>query len=99
MPSAHRRPGALSEQLAQQLATVEPSYDGHMVYRPCRVTVDDGSIHDRVYVVEASPYKQMWGVWPENDPAKVSIAVERLAKIEASPSRLPAGLATKLYES
>ncbi len=70
-----------------------------MVYRPCRVTLDDGSVQDRVYVVEASPYKRSWGVWPEDDSAKRSVPVERVEAIESSPTRLPAHLATKMYEA
>lgn len=50
-----------------------------------------------MYIVEADPYKQLWGIWPEQDPAMRSIAIEEVHVIEESPHRLPAQLATKLY--
>ena len=87
----------LSPGLADELAAVEPSHDGRLEYRPCRVTLRDGRVLDRVYVVEADEYFRLWGVWPENDRAKRSLALDDVAHIESSPVRLPACCADKVY--
>lgn len=85
---------ALNAELAKQLANA-PITDN--LYRPCQVTLDDGTRHDRVYVVEAEPWFRQWGVWPEDDDGKRFLPVRRVSKIVDSPSRLPARAADKLY--
>lgn len=52
-----------------------------------------------MYAVEANGYLRMWGVDPSDDPAKRSVAVDQVVKIEDSPYRLPAPLADKLYRA
>jgi hypothetical protein len=102
--SSRRTPPAreysrLSRRLAAQLERVVPSRDGEIEYYPCRVALKDGSVQDRVYIVDADSYIRTWGVWPEDDPAKRSIPLDDVGEIEASPFRLPAALANRLYEA
>jgi len=89
-----RRYPPLPEKLVQPLSAVEAT-DG--LYRPCMVTLHDGSTLDCVYLVEAQPWFSVWGVWPEDDEAKLSVDVRAVAAIEDSPSRLPASVANALY--
>ena len=91
-----RRYPAIKAELAQQLLTVPLSND---LYRPCCVTLVDGTVRDRVYVVGAQPWFQQWGVWPEDDQDKSFVPIERVGSIVASASRLPALFANKLYEA
>jgi hypothetical protein len=51
----------ISEGLFRQLLEVEPSRDGEMEYRPCRVRLTDGQTLDRVYVSDATKYLGTWG--------------------------------------
>jgi hypothetical protein len=89
----------IPRQLFEQIEAVEPSRDGQLEYRPCRVWLADGSVHDRVYVQEALAWIRMWGVWPDEDPGKNEIAIEHVVEIATSPVRLPAALATKMYDA
>jgi hypothetical protein len=50
-----------------------------------------------VYLVDAERYIRAWGVWPEDDEAKQSVAMEEVIALEESRYRLPAELANKLY--
>ena len=52
----------ISEELFRQLLGVEPSRDGEMEYRPCRVRLKDGQTLDRVYVADATTYLGLWGI-------------------------------------
>jgi len=63
------------------------------------VTLDDGTEQDFVYFCEAEPWFEHWGVDPEDDPGKESLALERVAAVKDSPSRLPAQLADKMYQA
>jgi len=76
---------------------VEASVDGATEYRPCEVTLVDGTVQDRVYVQEATRWFSVWGVDPEDDHGKVLVPVERIAQIAESPTRLPARFATRMY--
>lgn len=93
-----RRYPALPAPLREQLLAVPPSVDGGFAYRPCRLLLTSGRAIERAYVQEARAYHRLWGVWPEDDPGKQSISIVRVAAIEPSPHRLPAPLATRLYE-
>lgn len=86
---------ALTDELARQLSDVQPS-DG--LYHPCKVTLHDGTVKDCVYIAAASPWYQLWGVWPEEDAGKHSVDVRAVKSIEDSPSRLPVNFANKLYQ-
>lgn len=84
--------------LREQLQRVEPSSDGVVAYRPCRVRLASGELRDFVYVVDADAYIRAWGIWPEDDDAKTAVALEDVVAVEESPHRLPVDLANKLYE-
>jgi hypothetical protein len=89
----------ISEELFRQLLEVEPSRDGEMEYRPCRVHLKDGRTLDGVYIADAAKYVALWGIWPEFDSHKRSVSVDDVVKIEESPIRIPAHLANKMYEA
>jgi hypothetical protein len=90
---------ALARHLHDKLMRIVPSEDHGLKYYPCRVTLREGRVVDRVYVVEQAPYIRIWGVYPEDDRAKLSVPVEAIADLEESPFRLPPTLANKLYEA
>jgi hypothetical protein len=90
---------AIPAQLRSQLLRIEPSQDRELEYRPCTVHLNDGSVHDRVYVVEAEPYIRKWGIWPDHDVHKRHVSIADVTRIEESPSRLPASVASKVYEA
>lgn len=85
---------ALSAELANQLRDVPLT---GCLYRPCQITLDDETVRDRVYVVDARPWFKWWGVWPEDDEGKSSLPLQRVSLIVDSPSRLPPRYAEKLY--
>ena len=89
----------ISEELFRQLLEVEPSRDGEMEYRPCRVRLTDGQTLDRIYIADATKYLGHWGIWPEFDSYKRSVPIDDVLSIEESPSRIPARLANKMYEA
>src|SRR6266542_3300388 len=93
------RISVIRPELLSQLMNVEPSIDGDLEYRPCLVHLHDGRALDRVYVVQAEPYIRLWGIWPEFDRGKRSLSIDEVVQINESPSRLPARLATKMYEA
>jgi hypothetical protein len=82
--------------LLAQLEAVTRSIDGGLLYRPCRVTLRDGRVIDRVYVQEAWAWKGTWGVWPEDDRGKASISIDDVVRIEESPSRIAPDLDNRL---
>lgn len=87
---------SLSHDLARQLSTV-PVSGG--IYYPCSVVLSDGTVKDRVYLVEAGPWFRYWGVWPEDDRGKQSVDFKMVTSIKDSPSRLPARFANELYNA
>ncbi len=88
----------LTPRLYEQLKMVKPSVDRTMQYRPCWVRLTDGTLLGRVYVVEATAYKEFWGIWPSDDEAKRYVLVEKIEEIKESPFRLSAVFADRLYE-
>src|SRR5262249_18003886 len=56
----------IPERLLDELNRVTPSNEGLMLYRPCRVQLKDGTIDERVYVVEAESFVHLWGHWPQH---------------------------------
>lgn len=95
-----RRPrSVLSSTLKQSLLAVEPSRSCGVEYRPCVVTLDDGTQRDFVYLCEAQSWFAQWGVDPEDDRGKDFVALEHVVEIAESPSRLPARLAEKMYQA
>jgi len=93
------RYSAIPRRLLKELEAVPPSLDRDVKYHPCAVTLDDGRELGRVYVMKYEPYIRLWGVTPEQDPAKRSISIERVVSIRESPFRLPPHLATSLYSA
>lgn len=88
----------LNSELREQLTLIEPSHNGSLEYRPCKVTLDGGEEHDFVLFAQAGDYFALWGVWPIDDPQKRSVAVERVVSVQESSYRLPSALANALYE-
>jgi len=78
---------------------IEPSQDGILKYYPCAVTLRNGTVHDRVYVVDFAPYIKMWGVTPAQDPHKASVLIEDVVTIGESLTRLPARVANCIYKA
>jgi hypothetical protein len=89
----------LPAHLVGPLGRVPPSRDGDLEYRPCAVTVDDGSEIECVYVVEYETYLRHWGVRAEEDPGKQWVPVARVRSLRESSYRLPAVLADELYHA
>jgi hypothetical protein len=86
---------ALSVELAEQLAAV-PITNG--LYRPSLVELDDGTTLDRVYMVGAAAFLQLWGENADADgTGRAFVPVQRITAIVDSPCRLPARAADKLY--
>jgi hypothetical protein len=85
--------------LYEQLLEIPASHAGDLDYRPCQVTLRDGSTVERVYVVEALPYFRTWGIAPEDDGAKSWLSIHEVRSVRESPDRLDARLATKMYEA
>jgi hypothetical protein len=68
-----------------------------MEYKPCAVTLADGTELACVYVADCKPYIRYWGVYPEDDRGKRSVSITQVRQIRDSPNRLPAALANELY--
>ena len=89
---------SLPDDLKQSLRKIEPSHHRLISYYPCLVTMRSGRTVDRVYVQEELSYISVWGIYPEEDSGKSWIAIQEVASVSESPSRLPAALATELYQ-
>jgi hypothetical protein len=87
----------LSAELRESLAAIVPSNDGELQYHPCSVTLKNGTAVPCVYVVAAQSYINIWGVWPEDDPAKRHISISEIVSLAESPFRLPPHFAAQLY--
>jgi hypothetical protein len=97
MTESEQRYPELTAKQRLQLMRVEPSRYYRLEYRPCRVKLRDGSALDRVYVVQAAPYYDVWGVWPEEDEGKHALDIRKVVEIEDSPQRMPVKFANELY--
>ena len=97
-PTYQAIPKTLYEQLIQR---VSPSHDfmPSLDYYPCEVTLLDGRIFDRVYIVQQDAYIKVWGVYPKDDRGKREIRIENVLEIRESKYRLPPHFANKLYEA
>jgi len=89
----------LPEHLKQALRQIEPSRAQLISYYPCIITMQSGRVLDRVYFQEELTYFKVWGVYPEEDSGKSWIKIDEVASVAESPSRLPAALATELYDA
>jgi hypothetical protein len=94
-----RRYPPIPSDLREQLMAVPPSGDTSLEYRPCRVTLTDCRVVDRVYVMEQGMYVTWWGVWPDQDHGKSSVPIDAVVRIEESPTRLPVAIANRIYEA
>ena len=93
------RYAALPNHIRKALETIVPSGDDALKYYPCRVTLQDGTILDSVYIEPEMPYLRFWGVYPEDDRAKRFVKIEHVLNVEDSPTRLPARFADKIYDN
>jgi len=59
----------------------------------------DGSVNRCVYIQDAGPWFEHWGVDPEDDSGKRNLHIDTVAEINDSPLRLGAGFATRVYEA
>lgn len=74
-----------------QIRSLEPVYlETHIIARPCAVTMKDGTIHERAYLVESLTCYSDLSWW---------LDIRDVADIRESPHRLPAQLAAPLYSS
>lgn len=93
----------LTRRQMNQLSKVEKSNDGPWPYAcpyaPCQVTVASGELIDRVYVIDAGSYMSLWGIDPNDDPAKQAISITDVVAIESSPTRLPRQFANEIYRA
>lgn len=85
--------------LRAQWESIESSADGELEYRPCSVTLKNGTTLPCVYVMDAQAYIDVWGVWPEDDSGKRHISIADIASISDSPHRIPAHFANELYRA
>lgn len=88
---------AIPTALFEKLNRVTPSRNGDMAYYPCRITMRDGRVFDRVYVQSREPYLTHWGKLPFDDQHKGWIAISEIVDIEESPLRIPPALAEEIY--
>ncbi len=89
----------MPDPLRRQWEAIVPSVSQTLEYRPCRATLDSGTVIPCVYVIDAQAYINTWGVWPEDDNGKTSIHIENVESLEESPFRLPAVFANELYRA
>ena len=89
----------LPRDLEEQLQAVVPSHDAQLAYRPCKATLRDGTVIERVYVLDAQSYISQWGAWPTDDGGKHSVDIAQVIRLEESPHRLPADMADQLYKA
>lgn len=67
-------------------------------YRPCLVTLKDGSTRDFVYLVNWPIFRRTWGDH-HPDPGRRYLDVGEVASLQSSPSRLPAAIANRIYDA
>jgi hypothetical protein len=98
VPGERRYP-PLPSNLMAQISQIRTTSNGGLTYRPCSVSLADGSNVDCVFIVEAQAYIRVWGVWPDQDKGKREIKVQDITRVQDSPCRLPAELAQRLYDA
>jgi hypothetical protein len=89
------RSSDLLSELLTQLRAIVPSRDQGISYFPCRVGLHDGSVHERVYLIDAEDYARTWGLVPD----RAVLSARDVVRIEEAPDRLPAEFATTLYRA
>ena len=88
----------LTAEISRQMEDVEPSIDGSLKYYPCAARLANGDSLSCVYVVWDEAYIKVWGIYPEQDPAKSWVRIEDVREVVDSPRRLPAKFARELYQ-
>jgi hypothetical protein len=89
----------LPDAIVRGLSSVAPVRFGELLQYPCQVTLHDGSIHDHVYLCDASEWIKIWGVWPDQDRGKREITIDQVVAVAGSPSRLPPDIANTIYQA
>ncbi|MDD5009682.1 MAG: hypothetical protein PHC68_14935 [Syntrophorhabdaceae bacterium] len=87
---------AISKELYEKLKTIKPNEYG---YYPCIVTLKNGKIQDRVYIVDTKTFIKTWGYHPSEEKAKRLIQINDITNVMESPSRLPSYYANKLHKA
>lgn len=93
------RYGPISSFLYGKLQQITPSRADGLSYYPCLVRMKDRTVHERVYVMAASDYIKIWGIYPEDDPGKRAVPIDDVADLGESPLRIPPLLANELYDA
>ena len=70
-----------------------PSRDENKAYYPCKVVLHNGTVHERVYLIDAVDYARSWG----HNPGRSTLTASEIAAVEESPERLPPVFADQLY--
>ena len=91
--------GSLRPEVAAQLLKVQPSFHSDFRFYPCEVVTDDGTVHPRVYVVEARSLRKYWGGWPWEEGFGNWLKAETIQSLRSSPVRLHPELASILYDA
>jgi hypothetical protein len=81
----------LSCEVLAQVRCIVPSRNHGVAYYPCRTRMRDGSVHERVYLVDADAYAR-WAL-----PGQTVLNARDVAWVEESHQRLPAEFANSLY--
>lgn len=97
--SSNRKYNKLSNQLRDELTSIEPSRNKAIRYYPCLVITKDGIEKDKVYLVSAQQYIKFWGIWPEEDSNKKYVEILDVLHIKQSPSTLPVYITNKIYDA
>lgn len=93
------RYAALPDHIRKALESIEPSGDDELKYYPCRITLNNGTVLNTVYIEPEMPYLRFWGVYPEDDRGKRHVRIEDVVKVEDSPTRLLAQFANEIYRN
>jgi hypothetical protein len=87
----------LTKKQRLQLQHIKPVISLDVFYYPCSVILSNSDKKDRVYIVQAKEFIEVWGVWPEDDKYKKSILIEDVVEIQESNFRLPPDIAQRIY--
>ncbi|MFA7160582.1 MAG: hypothetical protein WC299_14890 [Kiritimatiellia bacterium] len=90
---------ALPSRLAQQAVAIPTTHFAGLTYCPCAAELTDRSELPCVYLVEASAYIKVWGIWPDQDEGKREVGIADVVAVRESPFRLPARFAQELYDA
>ncbi len=90
--------GALTSEMAAQVEAIAASRAIGIERRPCTATLKDGTLVDRVIVVEVVEAAAAW-MLPASDegPYGRAIDIATVAALADSTERLPADMATRVY--